>query len=135
MVTEKQKENLKRCSPQEAREYGKKGGKKRAENIKKRKCLKEELLALLSIEQQNGKTIQENWVIALAKNLLRGDVRTSVFVRDTIGEKPTELVELDTPLNRVEIAFVDKSVPDTATDSDPKIVGGNSPIVGDKNAR
>ena len=127
MVTEKQKENLKRCSPQEAREYGKKGGKKRAENIKKRKCLKEELLALLSIEQQNGKTIQENWAIALAKNLLRGDVRTSVFVRDTIGEKPTELVELDGKgLTGIKVKFVDKSKR-SKTETDPKITGDYTP--------
>lgn len=127
MVTEKQRENLKRCSPQEAREYGKKGGKKRAENIKKRKCLKEELLALLSIEQQNGKTIQENWAIALAKNLLRGDVRTSVFVRDTIGEKPTELVELDGKgLTGIKVKFVDKSKR-SKTETDPKITGDYTP--------
>ena len=127
MVTEKQKENLKRCSPQEAREYWKKGGKKRAENIKKRKCLKEELLALLSIEQQNGKTIQENWAIALAKNLLRGDVRTSVFVRDTIGEKPTELVELDGKgLTGIKVKFVDKSKR-SKTETDPKITGDYTP--------
>ena len=127
MVTEKQRENLKRCSPQEAREYGKKGGKKRAENIKKRKCLKEELLALLSIEQQNGKTIQENWAIALAKNLLRGDVRTSVFVRDTIGEKPTELVELDGKgLTGIKVKFVDKSKR-SKTETDPKTTGDYTP--------
>ena len=127
MVTEKQRENLKRCSPQEAREYGKKGGKKRAETIKKRKCLKEELLALLSIEQQNGKTIQENWAIALAKNLLRGDVRTSVFVRDTIGEKPTELVELDGKgLTGIKVKFVDKSKR-SKTETDPKITGDYTP--------
>lgn len=128
MVTEKQRENLKRCSPQEAREYGEKGGKKRAENIKKRKCLKEELLALLSIEQQNGKTIQENWVTALAKNLLRGDVRTSVFVRDTIGEKPKELVELDGKgLTGIKVKFVDKSKKTNEKTTDPKIAGDYTP--------
>ena len=127
MITKKQKEDLKRGSQQEAREYGKKGGKKRAENIKKRKCLKEELLALLSIEQQNGKTIQENWAIALAKNLLRGDVRTSVFVRDTIGEKPTELVELDGKgLTGIKVKFVDKSKR-SKTETDPKITGDYTP--------
>lgn len=127
-VTEKQKANLKRCSGQEARELGSKGGKARAENIRRRKSLKEELLALLEIEQQNGKTIQENWVTALAKNLLKGDVKTSIFVRDTIGEKPKELLELESnDIKGIKIKFVDKSQAKTAKEKDPKIVGDYTP--------
>lgn len=128
MVTEKQKSNLKRCSPQEAREQGSKGGKKRAENIRRRKTIKEELLALLEIEQQNGKTIQENWVTALAKNLLKGDVKTSIFVRDTIGEKPKELLELESnDITGIKIKFVDKSKTKDQKETDPKIVGDYTP--------
>lgn len=127
-VTEKQKANLKRCSGQEARELGSKGGKQRAENIRRRKSLKEELLALLEIEQQNGKTIQENWVTALAKNLLKGDVKTSIFVRDTIGEKPKELLELESnDIKGIKIKFVDKSQAKTTKEKDPKIVGDYTP--------
>lgn len=127
-VTEKQKANLKRCSGQEARELGSKGGKQRAENIRRRKSLKEELLALLEIEQQNGKTIQENWVTALAKNLLKGDVKTSIFVRDTIGEKPKELLELESnDIKGIKIKFVDKSQAKTTKEEDPKIVGDYTP--------
>lgn len=128
MVTEKQKANLTRCSGQEARERGSKGGKQRAENIRRRKTIKEELLALLEIEQQNGKTIQENWVTALAKNLLKGDVKTSIFVRDTIGEKPKELVELESnDIKGIKIKFVDKSQARTTKETDPKIVGDYTP--------
>ena len=109
MVTEEQKANLRRPSREEARELGSKGGKKRAENIKKRKKLKEELLALLMIEQSNGKTIQENWVMALAKNLLKGDVKTSIFVRDTIGERPTGFEEVDDIDDSIELRIVGRS--------------------------
>ncbi len=96
MVTEKSKENLKlarKLTTDEARKIGKAGGEKRAENIAKRKTLKEDLLAMLEIKQQNNKTIQENWMTALAKQLLAGNIKASVFVRDTIGEKPVEKVE------------------------------------------
>lgn len=109
MVTEEQKANLRRPSREEARELGSMGGKKRAENIKKRKKLKEELLALLMIEQSNGKTIQENWVMALAKNLLKGDVKTSIFVRDTIGERPTGFEEADDIDDSIELRIVGRS--------------------------
>lgn len=128
MVTEKQKANLKIPTPSEARENGRKGGKKRGENARKRKSLKEELLALLEIEQQNGKTIQENWVTALAKNLLKGDVKTSVFVRDTIGEKPKELLELESnDISGIKIKFVDKSNVSNRKEKDPKIIGDYTP--------
>lgn len=128
MVTEKQKQNLKRCSGREARELGSKGGKQRAENIRRRKTIKEELIALLEIEQQNGKTIQENWITALAKNLLKGDVKTSIFVRDTIGEKPKELLELETnDISGIKIKFVDKSNTKQGKEQDPKIVGDYTP--------
>ncbi len=128
MVTEKQKQNLKRCSGREARELGARGGKQRAENIRRRKTIKEELIALLEIEQQNGKTIQENWITALAKNLLKGDVKTSIFVRDTIGEKPKELLELETnDISGIKIKFVDKSNTKQGKEKDPKIVGDYTP--------
>lgn len=128
MVTDKQKANLKRCTPQEAREQGSRGGKQRAENIRRRKSIKEEILAMLEIEQGNGKSIQENWITALAKNLLKGDVKTSIFVRDTIGEKPKELLELESnEISGIKIKFVDKSQRSDQKEKDPKIIGDYTP--------
>lgn len=128
MVTEKQKANLKPCSPQEARERGSKGGKKRAENIAKRKSIKEDLLAMLETPQQNGKTIQQNWMIAIAKQILKGDIKASTFVRDTIGERPKELLELESnDISGIKIKFVDKSKANDQKETDPKIIGDYTP--------
>lgn len=44
-----------------------------------------ELLKVLNTKQSNGKTIKENWMTALAKNLLKGDIQTSIFVRNTLN--------------------------------------------------
>lgn len=97
MVSEKSKENLKRArklTTDEARKIGQNGGKKSAEVRAKRKSLREDLLAVLETEQSNGKTVQENWAIALSKRLLKGDVKAAAFVRDTIGEKPKDVLEV-----------------------------------------
>ena len=65
------------------------GVKASAEKTKKRKLLKEELLALLSI----GNT-QEKISLALIDNALNGDNKAFEVIRDTIGEKPTDKQEV-----------------------------------------
>lgn len=131
MQSEKQLQNLRpidNSSHEENVRRGKKGGKRSAEVRARRKTLKEDLLAILETQQQNGKTIQENWITALAKNLLKGDVKTSIFVRDTIGEKPKELLELETnDISGIKIKFVDKSNTKQGKEKDPKIVGDYTP--------
>lgn len=131
MQSEKQLQNLRpidNSNHEEAVRRGRKGGKKSAEVRARRKTLKEDILAILETQQQNGKTIQENWITALAKNLLKGDVKTSIFVRDTIGEKPKELLELETnDISGIKIKFVDKSNTKQGKEKDPKIVGDYTP--------
>lgn len=131
MQSEKQLQNLRpidNSNHEENVRRGKKGGKKSAEARARRKTLKEDLLAILGTQQQNGKTIQENWITALAKNLLKGDVKTSIFVRDTIGERPKELLELETnDISGIKIKFVDKTNAKQGKENDPKIVGDYTP--------
>lgn len=74
---------------------GRKGGLKAAENRKERMLFKE------AIEKQLGDSL-ENIVAALMKKAARGDVPASVFLRDTIGEKPTDKIEADLD-NHVDI--------------------------------
>ena len=81
-------------SREEAKKNGAKGGKASVEARRKRKTLKEELLALLS----DG-DIQERLSLALLDEALNGNKAGSVtkafeVIRDTIGEKPTEKVEV-----------------------------------------
>ena len=64
------------------------GGKKRQEQIKQRKTLREELLALL----EQGDT-QKNMTLSVLMKALDGDLKAYEIIRDTIGEKPKEQVE------------------------------------------
>ena len=86
--------NLKPLSTDKAREIGSIGGKASVEAKRRRKTLKEELLALLS----DG-DMQERLSLALLDEALNGNKAGSVtkafeVIRDTIGEKPTEKVEV-----------------------------------------
>jgi len=76
----------------EARERGKKGGKKSGEVRKQRKAFKEALLLALDTKKDN-KTIQDIGIDALMKRYMMGDLEAFKVVRDTIGEKPTDKIE------------------------------------------
>ena len=79
----------------EARERGSRGGKASVEARRRRKTLREELLALLEDDQ-----IQERMCIALVREATAGNRAGSVTkafetIRDTIGEKPAEQIDLE----------------------------------------
>ena len=67
-----------------------KGGIRSGESRRARKTLKEELLALL---EQNDN--QKNMTVSLLLKALDGDIKAFEVVRDTIGEKPTDKVEMN----------------------------------------
>ena len=83
---------------EEQREKARKAGKKSAEIRKARKTLKEELLELLAVKIKDGKgkeiQTQVAMSAALIKQALSGNVRAYETIRDTIGEKPIENVNL-----------------------------------------
>lgn len=83
-------QNLKTPTSEQAREYGRKGGLKKAENEKKRKTLREELLALLATEQY-----REKISLSLIKQAVDGNTKAFEVIRDSIGEKPGDKLELD----------------------------------------
>lgn len=74
-------------SKDEVKRIASKGGKRSGESRRKRKQLREELLALLSA----GNT-QKNISLALIDQALNGNVKAFETIRDTIGEKPVEKV-------------------------------------------
>lgn len=82
--------NLKPLTTEKAREIGKKGGIASVEARRKRKTLKEELLVMLS---ENN--IQERVSTKLIEKALDGDIKAFEVIRDTIGEKPKEKVEVE----------------------------------------
>lgn len=97
-------ENLRVPTSAQARENGRKGGLKRAENERKRKAMREVLQALLDlplreddapeevksyVDFNNGKnvTIEQGVLMAQIVKAIKGDTRAATFIRDTAGEK------------------------------------------------
>lgn len=82
-------------SHDEAVEYGRRGGKTRGENIKRRKALKELLeIGLQMTDKETGE--QNDFVITMAQieKAKKGDTSAYAIIRDTIGEKPTDKQEI-----------------------------------------
>ena len=96
------KENLRPVSSKdEARERGRKGGLASGEARRKRKTLKEELLLMLEDE-----TVQQSIAAALIREATEGNSSKSVraafeTIRDTIGEKPIDKVQME---SKVDVA-------------------------------
>ena len=96
-------QNLRTPTSEEAREIGRKGGKRSAEVRKERKTLREGLLLLLQeqLKDKNGKstdkTTQDAIIAGLVKRAITGDTRAFEIIRDTIGEKPVDNVNISTP--------------------------------------
>ena len=99
MANEKNLKKFKKgdVSHEEAVRRGSLGGKARAKNIKKRKTLKEMLEILLDKEITNNKgetaTTLEAISVSLIKKAMSGDVRAFEVLRDTIGQKPKDVIE------------------------------------------
>lgn len=84
-------------SREEAKKNGRKGGKKSGEVRRQKKTMREMLDYLLEKEltSKNGEkaTTLEAMMTAMIKQGLNGNVKAVEFIRDTLGEKPTEKVE------------------------------------------
>lgn len=81
-------------SVNEAREKGKKGGKKSGEARRKKKSLRERLEALLATRKDDMEAA-DAITIALLEKALTGDVRAYEVIRDTIGEKPADKTKVE----------------------------------------
>lgn len=91
-------ENLKPIqSEEEAREKGKKGGIASGKARAERKALKEELLLLLS----EGDT-QKKISLSLIQQALDGNTKAFEVIRDTIGERPVEKVDMNANISYEE---------------------------------
>lgn len=99
-------------TPEERREAGRKGGLKSVEARRKKKAMKEALDVILSMPLKSGRhndveeiknfaalkgkniNVQEAMMIAQVQKALKGDTQAAQFIRDTIGEKAPDSVEL-----------------------------------------
>lgn len=62
--------------------------------------------------------------LSVFNKALKGDVQAFKEIRDTVGEKPKDTIELeDTRVKNIEINFVDKSKKRQTAEEDPKIIG------------
>lgn len=87
---------LNKRTKEEAKKIQLAGGQARAEQIAQRKSMKEKLLLLLSLpsEIREGVDKETSGLLAtLEKWETTGDKSSGEFIRDTIGEKPTEKTE------------------------------------------
>lgn len=80
---------------EEQRKIARKGGIASGKARKERKTLREELLLLLS----QGDT-QEKMSLSIIKQALEGNTKAFEIIRDTIGEKPKEEIEVNDVTNK-----------------------------------
>ena len=89
-------------------EIARKGGKASGEAKRRKKEMRERLELLLSMPIGNGKgaelekiksyaaikgknvTVEDAILIAITQKAMKGDIPAGTFIRDTVGEKPTE---------------------------------------------
>ena len=89
MANEENLVNLKDRSPRERKEIARKGAIASNKKQAARKTLKEELLLLLS----QGDT-QEKISLSLIQEALSGNTKAFEVIRDTIGEKPKDDIDV-----------------------------------------
>lgn len=80
---------------EQQREIARMGGIASQKKRKERKTLKEELLLLLSTNNNNEKIS-----LAILQKALNGDIQAFTTIRDTIGEKPKEEIEVNDVTNK-----------------------------------
>lgn len=95
-------------SPSEARENGSKGGKASAAAKRRKKEFRDVFQALLDgrdIKGPEGKKITGTEALAMKvfQQALKGDLRAFEIIRDTVGQKPVD---------KVEVSAIDQSVKD-----------------------
>ena len=125
-------ENLRTPTSKEAREMGKKGGLASGKARAEKKRLKEAVEKVLSAsyKDDDGKKLSgyELTAIAIFDKARSGDVSAFNSIRDLIGEKPKDTVELGSEqITGIKIKFVDRSNRSGRKEKDPKIVGEYTP--------
>lgn len=78
---------------EEHRNLASMGGKASVESRRRKKTLKEELEILLEL-MNDGKTNQEKISIAILEEAQKGNTKAFEIIRDTIGEKPTDNINM-----------------------------------------
>ena len=104
--------SFERMTPEQRAENGRKGGLAKREATRKRKEMRETLDILLKMPMKKGKvytaedikcfadlkgkniTIDQAMMVCLVQKALKGDLSAIGMVRDTVGEKPADKMEV-----------------------------------------
>jgi hypothetical protein len=133
-------QNLRTPTSEEAREIGRKGGLASAAKRERKKLMRETLSELMmsdavpeeiraALEQIGAHVdIQGAILLAQARKAMTGDVEAARFVRDTLGQKPTETFNLamsDKPIKAVDLTQMSdaeiEALADRADDAPPAL--------------
>ncbi len=99
--------NLRRLSPSEAREYGRRGGKASSESRRRKADFRKTLNALLTAEIDNPEwtpllealgldsTLESAVNAAIIREALAGDVKAYIAIRDTLGQTTKSEADLE----------------------------------------
>lgn len=99
--------NLRRLSPSEAREYGRRGGKASGESRRRKADFQKTLNALLTAEIDNPEwtpllealgldsTLESAVNAAIIREALAGDVKAYIAIRDTLGQTTKSEADLE----------------------------------------
>lgn len=119
-------------SPSKVKENARKGGIASGKARREKKLIQEALQKALKGRYEVGEdNLKLNgydaMAIAMIQQAIGGNVQAFKEIRDTIGEKPKDTVELESEtMTGIKIKFVDKSNKRTK-EKDPKIVGDYTP--------
>lgn len=115
-MTMANEENLKRLTTKKAREIGKLGGIASGKAKREKKLMKDQLELLLSLPMKDkslknkmkelgieGDNIDNQMaiVIAMWEKAFKGNVKAAEFIRDTLGEKMPDKVEVNASIGEV----------------------------------
>ena len=101
-------------TPEERRECGRQGGLKSGEVRRRKRAMKDTLSLLLSMPMKKGKAadidavtsfealkgkninVQEAMLVKMIQTFMKtGDPKLAEFIRDTVGDKPTDVVNIE----------------------------------------
>lgn len=95
-------------SKSEARERGRNGGIKSGEARREKRKMCEILEILLSKNAGNSDmSCKEAILVRAIKQAIDGDPRAREFIRDTIGEKPTEKTQSEVMFTQALVEFIE----------------------------
>lgn len=100
-------------TPEEASKGGKRSAEVRREKRELRKALEILMEQEITDKKGNSRTGTEAMALAVFQKALKGDIKAFEVVRDTVGQKPVEKVQVaeidQTTIDEVERAVFDKA--------------------------